>query len=278
MRRVFFICSLLVLSLWSGVAGADILDPKAFTERVAQALGKVERSASVAVAGDLRLTVRRADGTTNEINLGNVYGEYRGQPERLDDLVGRFADAGRNPIPARLQLARVVPMIKDRGWLAATAALLRSRGREPLFEPLNQELIIAYVEDSSTRVRYLDTGDAVGDRRALRARATANLKRILPKIEMRPSAEGWAMITAGGTYEPSLLLVDEMWSSGQIKVDGELVVAVPARDALLVTGSNNRQGLQAMRAMAGKLATGPYRLTPAFFVYRDGRFAVFDPN
>ncbi|HEY8336214.1 MAG TPA: DUF1444 family protein [Tardiphaga sp.] len=278
MRRVFLMCSFVALSLWNGVAGAEILNPKAFTERFAQALGKAEPSALVAIVDDLRLTVRRADGNTNDVNLGNVYGEYRGQPERFDELVALFADALRNPVPARLQLPRVTPMIKDRGWLADIASLFRPRGREPLFEPLNQELVIAYVEDSGTRARYLDSGDEVGDRRTLRARAIANLKRILPKIEMHPTAEGWATITAGGNYEPSLLLVDEMWSRGQIKVDGELVVAVPARDALLVTGSNNRQGLNAMRAMAAKLANGPYRLTPTLFVYRDGGFAVFDPN
>ncbi|WP_299716444.1 hypothetical protein [Tardiphaga sp.] len=266
------------LLLGGSVAAVEILPPQAFTERFAQALGAAEPSASVAVRQELRLTVRTADGNTNDINLTNIYGEYRGQPERFDDLVQLFARAVRDPVPAKLQLSRVVPMIKDRGWLAEIAPIFRSRGHEPLFEPLNKELVIAYVEDSSTRARYLNTGDEVGDRNTLRARAIGNLKRILPKIEMRPHEDGWASISAGGNYEPSLLLIDEMWSTGQIKVDGDVVIAVPGRDALLVTGSNNRAGLKAMRAMAEKLATAPYRLTKALFVYREGRFVAFDPN
>jgi uncharacterized protein YtpQ (UPF0354 family) len=52
----------------------------------------------------------------------------------------------------------------------------------------------------------------------------------VPKIEMR----------AGGQYESSLLLAENIWSSGQIEVDGDVVVAVPAKDALLVTGSGNQ--------------------------------------
>jgi uncharacterized protein YtpQ (UPF0354 family) len=276
---VFRVWVAAALLLWGGMASAEILTPKAFTERFAQALGAAEPSATVAVRQDLRLTVRRADGNTNDVNLTNVYGEYRGQPERFNDLVELFARAVREPVPQKLQLSRVMPMIKDRAWLAEIAKVFQSRGDEPLFEPFNGELVIAYVEDSGTRARYLNTRDDIGDRKKLRALAIANLKRVLPKIEMRPHDEGWATITAGGNYEPSLLLFDELWSSGQIKVDGDVVIAIPARDALLVTGSNNREGLKAIRTLADKLATGePYRLTRTLFVYREGRFSAFDPN
>jgi uncharacterized protein YtpQ (UPF0354 family) len=59
-------------------------------------------------------------------------------------------------------------------------------------------------------------------------------------------------------------------------VKGDIVVAVPARDVVLVTGSHNRKGLQVVRAMAADLAAkGPHRLTTALFVYRDGRFKRF---
>ena len=47
------------------------------------------------------------------------------------------------------------------------------------------------------------------------------------------------MLKAGGDYEASLLLFDDIWRDGQVKVDGDIVVAVPAKDVLLVTGSNN---------------------------------------
>jgi uncharacterized protein YtpQ (UPF0354 family) len=269
---------LAVVLLWSSVALADVLAPQAFTERFAQALGAAEPSAKVAVKQELRLTVRRADGNTNDINLTNIYSEYKGQPERFNDFVDLFVRAIRQTVPEKLQLARVTPMIKDRAWLAEIAPLFRSRGHEPLFDPLNKELVIAYVEDDGARVRYLNTGDDVGDRRTLRERAIVNLKRILPKIQMRPHDEGWAEIEAGGNYEPSLLLVNEVWSRGQIQVDGDIVIAIPARDALLVTGSNNRKGLETLRARADKLAADPYRLTKTLFVDRAGQFVAFDPK
>jgi uncharacterized protein YtpQ (UPF0354 family) len=84
------------------------------------------------------------------------------------------------------------------------------------------------------------------------------------------------MFSAGGDYEASLLLFDHIWSSGQVKVKGDIVVAVPAKDTLVVTGSQNRKGLDAMRKyVAEVVARDRYRLTDTLFVYRNGRFVRF---
>jgi uncharacterized protein YtpQ (UPF0354 family) len=115
-------------------------------------------------------------------------------------------------------------------------------------------------------------------RSELRALAIQNLVRVLPKIEMRQHDDAFALITVGGNYEASLLLLDDIWTGDQITFPGDTVVAVPARDALLVTGSRSRKGLQAVRAMTAELVKGPYRLTDTLFVYRNGRFVKFGRN
>ena len=57
----------------------------------------------------------------------------------------------------------------------------------------------------------------------MRALAVENLKRVLPKIELRCDVEVMLM-SAGGNYEASLLLIDDIWSSGQVNVNGDIVV------------------------------------------------------
>jgi uncharacterized protein YtpQ (UPF0354 family) len=72
-------------------------------------------------------------------------------------------------------------------------------------------------------------------------------------------------------------LIESIWNSGQIEVDGEVVVAIPARGILIVTGSGNKAGLKTVRELAAKTsAEAAYRLTPRLFVFRDGRFEVFE--
>jgi uncharacterized protein YtpQ (UPF0354 family) len=114
------------------------------------------------------------------------------------------------------------------------------------------------------------------ERAALRALAVDNLKRLLPKVEMRAHDDVFSMISAGGDYEASLLLFDDIWSSGQITVNGDIVVAIPAKDVLLVTGSRNRKGLEAVRKLTAEFAAKErYRLTESLFVFRKGRFVKF---
>jgi uncharacterized protein YtpQ (UPF0354 family) len=270
MHRLVVTAVVLTLTVCT-VAKAETMSADAFTKHFARALEAAVPTKGVVVVGPLQLQVYNVAGGTSGINLSNTYREYTGSPERLNELVELFANAVRNPIPPKLDRSRIVPMIKDRAWLANIQPLFRSHGDDALFDPLNSQLIIAYVEDNETRARYLNSRDDVGDRSALRRLALRNLARILPKIEMRQYGEVF-LISAGGNYEPSLMLFDELWSTGQIKVDGDIVVAIPARDILLVTGSNSPGGLAEMRKMAAKALEGPQGLTDALFVYRGGEF------
>lgn len=59
-------------------------------------------------------------------------------------------------------------------------------------------------------------------------------------------------------------------------VKGDRVVAIPTRDLLLVTGSQDPQGIEKMKLMVKQASTGgSYRLTRKLFVYRNGRFDEF---
>ena len=281
MRLLPAIVAALVLA--AGVARADSLTPRAFTERVARAVLAAIPSVKVAVDGDLRFVVRYANGASAASDLTKAYKSYEQEPRHLDDIVqaqvSALMEAGgdANGLP-KLDRNRIVPVIKDRQWFDA----VQRRGREqtpPLdlvAERLNGELVVVYAENRLGALRILSSRDDVGDRARLREAALTNLSRILPKIEIRPSADGVLLVSAGGEFDASLLLADNLWTGGQIKVDGDIVVAVPAKDAPIVTGSHNAAGLARLRAAAAKFASGPNGLTSGLFAYRDGKFVRFE--
>ena len=155
----------------------------------------------------------------------------------------------------------------------------RDEPRDFLFEDFNDELVIALRAWMSENRSALSDGQ-----RAISASSASDLRKLAVENLERHPAEGarcsqddrLAMLTAGGDYEASLLLFDASGADGQVKVNGDIVVAVPAKDVLLVTGSKNRKGRRALREVAAKLkAESRYRLTDTLFVYRDGRFARF---
>jgi len=89
----------------------------------------------------------------------------------------------------------------------------------------------------------------------------------------RQGEDGYYMLTAGGNYEASLLLADSIWNQENFPVDGELVTAIPARDVLLITGSNHKEGIDQMRkAVEDIYFNGSYSVSPELFVFKEGRF------
>jgi uncharacterized protein YtpQ (UPF0354 family) len=273
------------LVLAAGVAHADALLPRAFTEHVARAALAAMPSTTVTVSGDLRFVVRYPNGASATSDLARAYRSYQAEPQHLDDIVqaqvAALIAAGRdaNGVP-KLDRTRIVPLIKNRQWFEQ----VERRGREQtppqdlVAEPLNSELVVVYAENRLGTLRILSSRDDVGDRMRLRDVALANLSRLLPKIEIRPGADGVLLISAGGEFDASLLLADNLWSGGQIKVDGDIVVALPTKDVLIATGSHNAPGVARLRAAASKFTSGPEALTAALFVYRDGKFVKFETN
>jgi uncharacterized protein YtpQ (UPF0354 family) len=240
---------------------AEMLTPPAFTQEFARALARTRPSANVSVAGDLKLTIKETDGLVRNIHLNNAYNEYKLDPQRFDDLVATFSAIFSQSASkqAGLDRTRIIPVIKDRQWLDELHNTLKAKGvaQQHLADRFNDELVIVYAQDDPNRMRYLTTQEDFG-------------------LSREERVGDVALMSAGGNYEASLLLIDEIWSSGQIQVNGNIVVAIPTRDALLVTGSRSRSGLKLVRELTAKFkAQGPYELTDTLFRYRDGRFTKF---
>ena len=270
-------------------ARAETLSPGEFTAQFAGALRSELRTSTVTVRADLELAIKSPDGKERTAFLNHAYQEYsEGPPSELGNVIHKFvaAFAEQERLASKpLDRSLIVPIIKDRAWLAESQKNLKVRGVARSLDfvsaPYNEDLVVFYAEDSPRNIQYLVplALDAAGISRAeLRALAVANLQRLVPKVEMH-NGPLVSMILAGGNYEASLLLVDEIWTQAALRqaVDGDVVVAIPARDLLFFTGSRNRAGIARLREIATKYVNqASYRLTDTLFVRRNGKFLRFD--
>ncbi len=69
--------------------------------------------------------------------------------------------------------------------------------------------------------------------------AVRNLDNLLLSIQ-RNGGNGLYMLTAGGDYEASIILLDNVLTKSSLPIDGDFVIAIPNRDVLLITGSNDK--------------------------------------
>ncbi len=267
-------------------AAAAPLSREEFTQQFVAALKAARPGAEIRVLQPLRLQVVDEKGGVATADLENAFLDYRFDPGDLEPIVRRHVAAyvsGMSSDRLPIDRSRIVPVVKSRRWIADYAALVKVRGygdeAVAVHDQLNAELVVVYAEDRDKTYRFLLPADLqqLGlDRDDLALLARNNLAQLVPPPELitGPFAYG---IRIDGNYEASLLLYPDWWESEPIEVDGDYVVAVPARDILMITGSNNQAGIAQLRALAQQtVQKGSHAIVDTLFVFRDGRFTRFE--
>jgi uncharacterized protein YtpQ (UPF0354 family) len=82
---------------------------------------------------------------------------------------------------------------------------------------------------------------------------------------------------SGNDSKACLLLFDPLWDKLKTALPGDIVVAVPTRDILLVTSSESAEGLKVVReAIAESWKTDTtHRISEQLFVRRGAKWDVF---
>ena len=276
-----------VVFLWMAAPAqaADAPASRAFTDAYVAALRAAQPTFKVEIVKPLEVRVTMADGVVSTAYLDNAYQAVQRDPASQAEVIARHVGmmANLDDTGTGIEVKNIVPVIKDRAWLEeAVQGRVRAgavNAPEHIVEDFNEDLVVVYAEDTPRNTRYFSLAELqeAGVARAdLRGLALANLDRILPEVEFH-EGKNVSMLVAGGDYVPSLLLVDELWKSGKVKADGEIVVAVPSRDMLLYTGSHNAKGIEELQKRARQVAEeSSYSLTSQLFVYRDGKFQRFE--
>lgn len=260
------------------------ISPERFTNDFFKVLSEALPTHSVTITEPLKLRIEAQDGKESFAFLENAYNEYLSNPSEKAEIINRFLSSAIETATTSEQLSPkfIVPIIKDVAWIEDMKKVGINNGlkgsTEQVFDDFNGDLVIVYAEDSPTNINYFSPEklkDAGIDRDELRALAISNLRRLLPPVETH-NGELVSMLTAGGDYVASLLLIDELWNDGTLTVDGEIVVAIPSRDVILFTGSRNKAGVKKLQELASNaVAEGTYTLTDQLFVYRNGKFQRF---
>lgn len=64
--------------------------------------------------------------------------------------------------------------------------------------------------------------------------------------------------------------------AGTLKVDGDIVIGIPSRDVLLVTGANNAAYMKTLKDTVHEVyETGDHLVSDKLFIYKHGKFELY---
>jgi uncharacterized protein YtpQ (UPF0354 family) len=265
-----------------GSAFAQTLSPRAFTEEIAHAIRMAVPSAKVWIERELEVEIRYSNGQNVLAELAASYDAYRKEPERLKGIIdlhiARLKTDEYAKGQIRLDHSKIVPVVKNRKWLEDAERRIKAAGvkQTQLVDDFVDDLVVAYAEDADKIFRYIARHEYKGRSENLRALALENLRRVAPKIQIQSMSKDVAVVSAGDDYTSSLLVVNGLWSSPErFKVRGDVVVAIPSREVILVTGTENGKISDFRRYVANVYAKGQFPLSQTLLVYRNNRFTKF---
>jgi uncharacterized protein YtpQ (UPF0354 family) len=268
---------------WRRQLRPSALKPKDFTRVMQRAITERISGAKVRSPGELELVVKLPDESELQIWLGNLFGNLtEDHQERLDAVEHFIAALAATPAVDELPpptVESIIPQIKDDRFIEHISSLGDGSEAPLLIESLVADLHVLYASDSEYAIRPLREDDLpeLGISGAdLRSIAVENLRRILPPIEAQQNEYG-GMMTCGGTYEASILLLDKVWDQVQEHYSGPVVACVPARDMMLFGNSIIPEALDMIRDIADEIEeSGSYLISRTILIRQDGQWHEFE--
>lgn len=262
----------------------DHLTEKQFTEKYYKKAIELNPDIDYKIIYNLHLT-STYDENNYQHFLNNAYSEYKLEPSDLDSVIIKYINASEDLYKSTdsINISRIVPVIKDKNYITDIEKSLSEKGdvesnTDLVFEKYNEELIVVFAEDQEKSIKYFSIEDLIKTgfpRDNLLEKSVSNLKQILPEIQSVGDS-GLFGLLAGGVYESSLILFESIWNKDNFDVKGDIVIAIPTRDLLFVTGSQDFNGLDNVREnIKESFEIGSYFLTTELFIWTGKKFEIF---
>lgn len=227
------------------------------------------------------------DGEERISYLDNAYSEYLNTPKDLEGILQRYAHA-TNEIwmgeESKPSVDNIFPVIKDQFYIDQVSEIVKKNGSSEFpfyYEKLNEVLYVLFALGSENSLKFL-RGTAIDelkiDRNDLLEISKANLKAALPYIKIAGEPSTLSMLIAGGNYEASLLLFDYIWTKERFPVKGDIVIYVPSRDSVFITGSEDKMALKKIDSIIHDENTSwSHIVSKVGFIRIDGQWQVYKP-
>lgn len=202
-----------------------------------------------------------------------AYEKYLDNPDSIDEiLLGQIKAYISSHVETKIvNVEKIFPRIEKKEFVKEYSEGANHYEFENFVrKQINEELFVFFIEERGDSIFPIQNSDLVDLNYSmddLWQKAVKNLSN-LPNVE-KHNTEGLYKIVAGGLYESSFIILDLVLRR-ECSVIGDIVVAIPTRDTLFITGSEDQKNLSELRDIIEKLKNeGHSIISDKLFVLND---------
>ena len=267
-----------------------LLDWRAFIELFAARARERGYPADIHWGEDLArssITVSTADGGKYAAYLDTAWQEYQNTPEALDAIItARLNAMVQIVVGITMNAGQIYPNLKSAAWLEGAKQLQDEHlieASELLSQPLAGELHLVYMLDRGYAMSNLHRSDlaelGIADEAALQQIALANLRQYSAgRAENHDYDSGIHRLVLDGFLDAALILILPQLTGIGDHPDG-IILAVPARDALLYCDAGDSDAIRVLQQLAQELhGAAPYSISARLYHLQDGELDEYAPE
>ncbi len=285
-----------LLTCFATLSWAELMNQAQFTEYYAEKAKTEYQDSTVNIVAPLQIDIQKNDRNSAKTTsfLDQAYKQYQLEPEQLDDIVSNFMKA-LNKIQQQKALnqssiSSILIAVKPFEYLDHIEMQLNQvnvpKKVSLLYKTINPELIAVYVFDTPEGIRFLtdkDLKDLNINQAKLDHAAMENLRHYyqahpLNIVQLKDTGLSKIfLISIDEVYEASTILLPENFSKKNFDVKGDLVIFIPARNAVMVVGSEDQEGLLLAQKLTNmSFLDMSYRISPKAFIFKNGKLQAFE--
>lgn len=253
-----------------------LLSETEFSTKFAKQLAKKVKGLKITLINELDVESEFNEGKHQHF-LNNAYSEYINDSKFIKEIIEKYVNGlSAMFLPKELlDEERILPVVKDRRFIQSLEEINADFEKNHIYEFYNEELIIFYVEDRENSIHYISKDNLEEINFSIENLREKALENLSNNFEMKRHGEnGYFMLTAGGNYESSLILLN-IWNHENFLVAGNIVIGIPSRDVLLITGSKDSKNLHRLYDSVKNInETGNHIVSDKIFELRNGKFEV----
>lgn len=288
-ENVKYLLIVLILVFGQNSFAKEYVSEDEFTDRYIAVVQNKSTDLSIKKITSLNIEYETKSGIQQHSNLHNAYLKYRANPEDLSSILDVYSNS---LVETVLELSkdidrnRIFPVIKDKNYILQISSMVREKYEDKempfLYKKLNDVLYLVFALDTESSMRFLSKKDLIKlelEETDLLPLSIENLKREFAGLSVKGDPASLSMLIADGNYEASFFIVDSLWDKKIFPVQGDIVLHMPARDTVLITGSEDLDGLKRVSEIISDNTNNlAYPITNVGFIRKNDAWELYKPK